>query len=103
MHTHHVDRHGNFTLKQLRLSVLNEVHTNSYTGPRLTNHKSSGKMKKMESVMMDVVAEVKQGECLGIQNQASREVQVSIEAEVSHCHLLAKRRAGFGMHLVTKN
>ena len=23
------------TLKQLRLSVLNEVHTNSYTGPRL--------------------------------------------------------------------
>jgi hypothetical protein len=31
----HVDRHGNFTLKQLRLPVLNEMHTNSYTGPRL--------------------------------------------------------------------
>ena len=31
----HVDRHGHFTLKQLRLPVLNETHTNSYTGPRL--------------------------------------------------------------------
>jgi hypothetical protein len=30
-----VDRHGHFTLKQLRLPVLNETHTNSYTGPRL--------------------------------------------------------------------
>ena len=28
-------RHGHFTLKQLRLPVLNETHTNSYTGPRL--------------------------------------------------------------------
>ena len=26
---YHVDRHGQLTLKQLRLSVLNEVHTNS--------------------------------------------------------------------------
>ena len=26
----HVDRHGHFTLKQLRLPVLNETHTNSY-------------------------------------------------------------------------
>ncbi len=33
---YHVDRHGQLTLKQLRLSVLNEMHTNSYTGPRLT-------------------------------------------------------------------
>ena len=33
---YHVDRPGNFTLiKQSRLSVLNEMHTNSYTGPRL--------------------------------------------------------------------
>ena len=32
---HHVDFHGQLTLKQLRLSVLNEMHTNSYTGPRL--------------------------------------------------------------------
>jgi hypothetical protein len=32
---YHVDRHGQLTLKQLRLSVLNEMHTNSYTGPRL--------------------------------------------------------------------
>ena len=34
-HTMHVNRHGHFTLKQLRLSVLNEAHTNSYTGPSL--------------------------------------------------------------------
>jgi hypothetical protein len=31
----HVDRHGHFTLKQLRLPVLNETHTNIYTGPKL--------------------------------------------------------------------
>jgi hypothetical protein len=31
----HVDRHSHFTLKQLRLPVVNETHTNSYTGPRL--------------------------------------------------------------------
>ena len=30
-----VDRHGHFTLKQLRLPVVNEMHTKSYTGPRL--------------------------------------------------------------------
>ena len=30
-----VIRHGHFTLKQLRLPVVNETHTNSYTGPRL--------------------------------------------------------------------
>ena len=34
-HICHVDRHGHFTLKQLRLPVLNETHTNIYTGPRL--------------------------------------------------------------------
>ena len=34
-HTCHVVRHGHFTLKQLRLAVLNEMHTNSCTGPRL--------------------------------------------------------------------
>ena len=33
----HVVRHGHFTLKQLRLPVLNEMHTNSCTGPRLFN------------------------------------------------------------------
>ena len=32
---YHLDRHGQLTLKQLRLSVLNEMHTNSYSGPRL--------------------------------------------------------------------
>ena len=32
---HHVYRHGQLTLKQLRLSVLNGMHTNSYTGSRL--------------------------------------------------------------------
>ena len=52
---------------------------------------------------MDVVAEENQEECLGIQDQASGEVQVSMKAEVSHCHSLVKRRAGLGMHLVTKN
>ena len=31
------------------------------------------------------------------------EVHVSMKAEVSHCHLLAKRRAGLGTHFVTKN
>ena len=30
------DRHDQLTLKQLRLSVLNEMHRNSYTGPRLS-------------------------------------------------------------------
>ncbi len=34
-HIRHVVCHGHFTLKQLRLSVLNEMHANSYTGPRL--------------------------------------------------------------------
>ena len=37
---------------------------------------------------MDVVAEENQEECLG-QDQASGEVQVSMKAKVSHCHLLA--------------
>ena len=32
---YYLDRHGQLALKQLRLSVLNEMHTNSYTGPRL--------------------------------------------------------------------
>ena len=32
---YHVDHHGQLTLKQLKLSVLNEMHTNSYSGPRL--------------------------------------------------------------------
>ena len=56
---------------------------------------------------MDVVAEENQEECMGIQDQASGEVQVSMEAEVSviyqHFHLPAKCRAGLGLHLVTKN
>ena len=49
----------------------------------------------MESVTMDVVAEDNQEEWLGIQDQASGEVEVSMEPEVSHCHLLAKRRAAY--------
>ena len=52
---------------------------------------------------MAVVAEENQEECLGIQDQTSGEVQVSMEADVSHCHLLVKRRAGLGMQLVRKN
>ena len=43
---------------------------------------------------MDVVAEKSQEKCLGIQDQASAEVHVSMKAKVSPCHLLAKRRAG---------
>ena len=38
----HDDRHGQFTLKQLRLSVVSEMHTNSYTGPRLKRFKFCG-------------------------------------------------------------
>ena len=45
----------------------------------------------MESVTMDGVAEENQEECLRIQDQASGEEHVSMKAEVSHCHLLAKR------------
>ena len=36
-HTCYVVRHGHYTLKQLRLPVLNEMHTNSCTSPRLLN------------------------------------------------------------------
>ncbi len=32
---YHVDRHDQLARKQLRLFVLNEMHTNSYIGPRL--------------------------------------------------------------------
>ena len=39
-HTRHVVRHGHFILKQSRLPVLNEMHKNSYTGPRLSGLKS---------------------------------------------------------------
>ena len=52
----------------------------------------------MESVTMDVVVEE---ECLGIQDQASGEVQVSMEAQVSHCHLLAKAARGFCMKCIS--
>ena len=34
-HICHVYQHGHFTLKQLRLPVASEKHTNSYTGLRL--------------------------------------------------------------------
>ena len=34
-HICHVDRQGDFTLKQLRLSLVNETHTKPYTGPTL--------------------------------------------------------------------
>ena len=33
-HICHVDRHGHFTLKQLRLSLVNKTHTKPCTGPR---------------------------------------------------------------------
>ena len=35
-HICHLDHHGHSTIKRLRLPVLNETHTNSYTGPRLS-------------------------------------------------------------------
>ena len=38
---YHLDRHGQLTLKQLRLSVLNEMHTNSFTGPTLKEYKQN--------------------------------------------------------------
>ncbi len=38
LHICHVVRYGHFTLNQLRLSVVSEVHTNSYTGPRLLHN-----------------------------------------------------------------
>ena len=44
----HLDRHGQLALKQLRSSVLNEMHTNSYTGPRLAHavqHNTTNKCK----------------------------------------------------------
>ena len=34
-HICHVERHGHFTLKQLRLSLVNEIPTKLYSGPRL--------------------------------------------------------------------
>ena len=34
-HICHVDRHGHFTLKRLRLSSVNETHTKPYTGPTI--------------------------------------------------------------------
>jgi hypothetical protein len=44
------DRHGHFTLKQLRLPVLNETHTNSYTGPRLTRKGITFNVLKCSSI-----------------------------------------------------
>ena len=41
----HFDRHGRLALKQLRLSVLNEMHTNSYTGPRLNGFMTNNEVK----------------------------------------------------------
>ena len=49
----------------------------------------------MESVTMEEGVAENQEECLGIQDQASGKVQVSMEAEVRHYHLLAKRRAAY--------
>ena len=37
-HKCHVDRHGHFTVKLLRLSLVNEVDTNSYTGSIDSTH-----------------------------------------------------------------
>ena len=60
------------------------------------NQKSS---RKMKIVAEDVVEK----ECLGIQITSKGRIQISMGAEISHCLLLAKRKAGLGMHLVTKN
>ena len=53
---------------------------------------------------MDVVAEENQEQYLRIQDQASGQVQVSIEAEVSHCHLLWRSIINVACdEVVTKN
>jgi hypothetical protein len=44
---YHVDRHGQLALKQLRLSVLTEMHTNSYTGSRLLGRIKKAGVKKV--------------------------------------------------------
>ena len=38
-HICHANRHGHFTLKQLRLSLVNEMHTNVYSYPIVVNVK----------------------------------------------------------------
>ena len=77
--------------KNLFLSIWKAIYKQfNFT----VNHKSSG---KIESITTDVVAEGNQEEYLGIEDQASGKVQVSMETEVSHCNLFAKRRAGLGM------
>ena len=49
---YHLDRHGQLALKQLRLSVLNEMHTNSYTGPGLEiNILKSAKSRSIVTVL----------------------------------------------------
>ena len=50
---YHVDHHGQLTLKQLRLSVLNEMHTNSYTGPRLLGGERFIPQTKMAFINMN--------------------------------------------------
>ena len=40
------DRHGHFTLKQLRLSLVNETHTKPYTGPRLITVRTKALYKR---------------------------------------------------------
>jgi hypothetical protein len=49
-HICHVDRHGHFTLKQLRLPVLNETHTNSYTDPSLLHGNGFSGLNSQEQV-----------------------------------------------------
>ena len=53
-HTCHVVRHGHFTLKQLTLPLLNEMHTNSCTGPRLNSkqHYAMFKITKCENCVV---------------------------------------------------
>ena len=50
-HISHVDRHGQFTLKQLRLSLVNEMPTNSYTGPRLPINERVNIQEPMEATI----------------------------------------------------
>jgi hypothetical protein len=60
-HICHVDRHGHFTLKQLRLPVVNEMHTKSYKCPRLgavllsALVKDSRQFKQREKGLLKVV------------------------------------------------
>ena len=52
-HICHVDRHGHFTLKQLRLSLVNETHTKPYTVPRLNGTNFRGAEAEVKPMLQN--------------------------------------------------